>query len=49
MVTLTAHKQTKPHKRRLKDLALPKYTQQDADLAAGKTIEVLPPAHPIKQ
>lgn len=30
---------------RLKDVAQPQYSQKEADLAAGKTPEVLPPAH----
>jgi hypothetical protein len=33
---------------RLKDVAQEQYTQQEADLAAGKTIEILPPAHAPK-
>ena len=44
--TLREHEQTKVHKRRLKDVAQEQYSQREAELAAGKTIEVLPPAHP---
>jgi len=44
--TLDTHKRTKVHKRRLKDVAQEQYTQAEADAAAGKTKEVLPPAHP---
>lgn len=44
--TLDLHCKTRPHKRRLKDVAAPKYTQAEADAGAGKTREVLPPAHP---
>lgn len=43
--TLDIHETTKVHKRRLKDVAQPKYTQYDAEAAAGKTAERLPPAH----
>ena len=30
---------------RIKDLEEEQYTQREADIAAGKSIEVLPPAH----
>jgi len=43
--TLSEHESTKLHKRRLKDVAQNKYTQAEADRAAGKTKEALPPAH----
>lgn len=32
---LEAHCRTKPHKKRLKEVAEPQYTQRDADAAAG--------------
>jgi hypothetical protein len=47
LVTLNVHKTSKPHRRRCKDLLAPKYTQAEADAAAGKTKEILPPAHPV--
>lgn len=31
---------------RLKDVRQEKYTQEEADRGAGKTVEKLPPAHP---
>ena len=40
---LTAHYKAKAHKRRLKDVAQVKYTQEEAERAAGKTKEILPP------
>ena len=40
--TLTRHKDTKAHKRRLKDVKQDKYSQDIADFGAGKTKEVLP-------
>mmetsp|Transcript_13881 Transcript_13881/g.12595 ORF Transcript_13881/g.12595 Transcript_13881/m.12595 type:complete len:124 (-) Transcript_13881:65-436(-) len=43
--TLNIHTTTKAHKRRLKDVAIKQYTQTEAELAAGKSIEILPPAH----
>eukprot|EP01035_Chromulina_nebulosa_P020947 gene20947-27150_t len=43
--TLNIHITTKAHKRRLKDVADKQYTQTEADVAAGKSIEILPPAH----
>ena len=46
-LTLKVHKTTKVHKRRLKDVAQPKYTHNEALMGAGKTIEQLPPAHPV--
>lgn len=46
-LTLLGHKKSKLHRRRLKDIAQPKYTHEEAMIAAGKTIEVLPPAHPV--
>jgi len=42
---LDQHKRTKFYKRRLKQLKEEKYTQHMADWGAGKTKEVLPPAH----
>jgi bud site selection protein 20 len=47
-ITLDRHKGTKAHKRRLKDVKGEKYTQDVADFGAGKTKEILPPAHPNK-
>mmetsp|Transcript_24238 Transcript_24238/g.34749 ORF Transcript_24238/g.34749 Transcript_24238/m.34749 type:complete len:137 (-) Transcript_24238:1229-1639(-) len=44
-VTLAKHAESKLHKRRLKDVTRPGYSQLDAELAAGKTKEILPPAH----
>jgi hypothetical protein len=41
-VTLSAHNKSKDHKRRLKDVAQQKYTQAEADWAAGKSREILP-------
>jgi len=46
---LEDHKKSKPYKKRLKDLKEEKYTQALADLGAGVTKEVLPPAHPIQE
>lgn len=43
--SLEAHKKTKFYKRRLKQLKEEKYTQAEADWAAGMTKEKLPPAH----
>ena len=40
--TLTTHEASKDHKRRLKDVKQVKYTQEEADRGAGKSIEVLP-------
>lgn len=34
---------------RLKDVAQPQYSQVEAELAAGKTVEYLPPAHPVME
>jgi hypothetical protein len=34
---------------RLKDVAQPQYSQKEAELAAGKTIEVLPPVRASKE
>jgi bud site selection protein 20 len=42
---LQNHKRTKFYKRRCKDLKKEKYTQGTAEWAAGKSKEVLPPAH----
>ena len=42
---LADHKKTKFYKRRCKDLKKEKYTQGTAEWAAGKSTEVLPPAH----
>ena len=41
-VTLTTHEASKDHKRRLKDVKQEKYTQEEAERGAGKSIEVLP-------
>mmetsp|Transcript_39135 Transcript_39135/g.122414 ORF Transcript_39135/g.122414 Transcript_39135/m.122414 type:complete len:88 (+) Transcript_39135:393-656(+) len=38
------HCRSRPHKRRLKDVAQEQYTQAEADLGAGRTKEVLPSA-----
>jgi hypothetical protein len=43
---LDAHKKSRAYKRRLKDLAQPQYNKEVAEWGAGKTKEVLPPAHP---
>mmetsp|Transcript_56289 Transcript_56289/g.98803 ORF Transcript_56289/g.98803 Transcript_56289/m.98803 type:complete len:129 (-) Transcript_56289:117-503(-) len=43
--TLDIHTDSKLHKRRLRTLAIEQYTQDEAERAAGKTKEVLPPAH----
>jgi bud site selection protein 20 len=45
---LADHKKSRYYKRRCNDLKEEKYTQDSAELAAGMTKEVLPPAHPIK-
>jgi hypothetical protein len=45
-VTLDCHIATKQHKRRLRETRQEKYTQDTADMGAGKTKEILPPAHP---
>lgn len=42
---LDTHLKTRAHKRRLQDLAQEQYTQAEAELAAGRGKEVLPPAH----
>jgi hypothetical protein len=34
---LTAHEATKPHKKRVKEVAEPQYTQKEADAGAGAT------------
>ena len=47
--TLQIHQNTKDHKRRLKDLSQPQYTQTEAEFGARKTKEILPPAHPLKE
>ncbi len=44
--TLDNHCTSKPHRRRLKDVAREQYTQEEADRGAGKSKEILPPAHP---
>ena len=46
---LDSHMKSRPHKRRLKDVAEQQYSQEEADRAAGKTTEVLPPAHAVKR
>lgn len=38
-----AHYQSKAHKRRLKDVAEKQYSQDEANLGAGRSKEVLPP------
>lgn len=43
--SLAMHKKTKFYKRRVKQLKEEKYTQDEADRAAGMTKEMLPPAH----
>mmetsp|Transcript_10113 Transcript_10113/g.23445 ORF Transcript_10113/g.23445 Transcript_10113/m.23445 type:complete len:126 (+) Transcript_10113:83-460(+) len=43
---LALHKKSKEYKRRLKRLKEEQYTQAEAEMAAGMTKEVLPPAHP---
>jgi hypothetical protein len=45
---LLGHKLSKLHKRRLKDLLQPQYSKAEAERAAGKTKEVLPPASSIR-
>mmetsp|Transcript_20318 Transcript_20318/g.25115 ORF Transcript_20318/g.25115 Transcript_20318/m.25115 type:complete len:125 (+) Transcript_20318:219-593(+) len=46
---LADHKKSRYYKRRVKVLREEeKYTQESADMAAGMTKEVLPPAHPKK-
>eukprot|EP01039_Chlorochromonas_danica_P009819 gene9819-10861_t len=47
--TLDVHCKSKVHKRRLKDVAQEQYTHEEAERAAGKTKEVLPPAHGPKE
>ena len=47
--TLTVHEGTKDHRRRLKDVAQEKYTQEEADRAAGKSVEVLPPVNAARK
>jgi bud site selection protein 20 len=41
-----AHKKSRMFKRRLKELKEEKYSQSVAEAAAGKSKELLPPAHP---
>jgi len=43
---LADHKKSRYYKRRCKELKEEKYTQAEAELAAGLTKEILPPAHP---
>jgi bud site selection protein 20 len=43
--SLADHKKSRYYKRRCKELKEEKYTQESAELAAGMTKEVLPPAH----
>ncbi|RLN92163.1 hypothetical protein BBJ28_00016504 [Nothophytophthora sp. Chile5] len=45
-ITRDVHIKTKVHKRRLKDVAQKQYTQKEAMLGAGKTVETYTPAHP---
>ena len=40
------HKKSRMYRRRLEELKQEQYTQGVAEMAAGKTKEVLPPAHP---
>ena len=44
---LAKHKKTKFYKKRLKQLKEKIYIQEEAEFAAGKTKEILPPAHPV--
>ena len=44
---LAKHKKTKFYKKRLKQLKEKIYEQEEAEFAAGKTKEILPPAHPV--
>mmetsp|Transcript_28587 Transcript_28587/g.42268 ORF Transcript_28587/g.42268 Transcript_28587/m.42268 type:complete len:124 (+) Transcript_28587:140-511(+) len=46
---LADHKKSRYYKRRCKDLKEEKYDQEAAELAAGMTKEVLPPAHGMKK
>ena len=43
---LAKHRKSRFYKRRLQELKEEQYTQGVADQAAGKSKEVLPPAHP---
>uniref|UniRef100_A0A6S8D9V8 C2H2-type domain-containing protein n=1 Tax=Aplanochytrium stocchinoi TaxID=215587 RepID=A0A6S8D9V8_9STRA len=43
--SLKVHKKSKAYKKRLKELKEEQYTQAVADLGAGLTKEILPPAH----
>ena len=45
---LDTHIQSRPHKRRIKDIQNEQYTQAEADRGSGKSKEILPPAHPVK-
>jgi bud site selection protein 20 len=45
---LEEHMSSKVHKRRLKDVAQEQYTQAEADAAAGKTKEILPPVNSLR-
>ena len=40
------HKKSRMYRRRLEELKQEQYTMDEAERAAGKTKEVLPPAHP---
>ena len=42
---LADHKKSRYYKKRCKELKEEKYTQEVADMAAGMTKEILPPAH----
>jgi bud site selection protein 20 len=42
---LADHKKTKAYKKRVKELKLTPYSQEEADRAGGMMKEVLPPAH----
>lgn len=47
--TLSNHLLTKDHKRRLRTVSEEQYTQAEADLAAGKTREVLAPVNLLRR
>jgi len=46
---LADHKKSRFYKRRIRDLKEKKYTQEEAEWAAGMSKEVLPPAHGNKK
>lgn len=43
---LNAHKKSRFYRRRLKEIKEEQYTQRLSEMASGKTVERLPPAHP---